>query len=151
MKFEVVANVYEWNDVSLNGALHIELDGKPFPEKHWSGSISEMLIMWAENLLSLLEAGADGNEEFLFLGSLYAFTIRRSGSGKAMLILTGSPMSADEQYFEVSFYGMISAVFFCIDSLTGEKRFEEVQQVKRLEKMAQRLKKASEAQGYHMD
>ncbi len=149
MKFEVVTNAYEWNDVSLIGALHIELGGSPFPAQRWSGSVSETLIMWTENLLSLLEAG--GKEEFFFVGSADSFTIRLSGASKASLVLLENAKPTEPSVYEVSLFSIVSAVFHTASALISDSRFEEVQQIKRLKNMIQRLKIASEAHGYHMD
>ena len=151
MKFEVVTNVYDWNEGNLNGALHIELDGSPFPEKRWAGSVSETLIMWAENLLSLLEAGAGGSEEFSFPGSAYSFLIRQNGASQAVVSLLENAKPQDNSAYEASFFGVVSAVFFTIDTLIDDSRFDEIQQVRRLKNMAQRLKKASEAHGFHFE
>ncbi len=151
MKFEVVANVYEWNDASLIGALHIELGGSPFPEKRWAGSVSETLIMWTENLMSLLEAGPGGEEEFLFLGSVYSFSIHQNGASQAVVSLLENSKPQDNPVYEVSFFSVVSAVYFTIDTLIDDSRFDEVQQVRRLKNMTQRLIKASEAHGYHFE
>ncbi len=151
MKFEVVTNVYEWNDASLIGALHIELDGNPFPENRWAGSISETMIMWTENLMSLLESGPGGSEEFYFAGSSYSFLIRQNGASQAKVSLLENARPQNDSTYEVSFFGFVSAVFFTIDTLIDDSRFDEIQQVRRLKNMAQRLKKASEAHGYHFE
>ncbi len=151
MKFEVVANVYEWNDVSLIGSLYIELDGCPFPERSWEGSVSETLIMWAENLLSLLEAGPGGSEEFSFPDSAYSFSIHQNSASQAMVSLLENAKPQDDSAYEVSFFSVVSAVYFTIDTLIDDSRFDEVQQVRRLKNMTQRLIKASEAHGYHFE
>jgi hypothetical protein len=151
MKFEVVSNIYEWNETGLHGALHIELDGSPYPKQRWSGSVSETLIMWSENLFSLLESGLSGEEEFFFLDTSFSFTVCKRGASLATFRLLENAKPTDESSFEVSFFSIVSAVFRLIDGLVCDERFEGVQQMRRLKNMTERLKKASEKHGYHME
>ena len=151
MKFDVVSNIYEWNEGGLNGVLHIELDGSPFPQNSWAGSVSETLIMWAENLLSILDTDASCEEEFFFLDSPYSFTVRQRGASPALLNLLENAKPLEASPVEASFFNVLSAISYLIDSLVCDARFEAVQQVKRLKNIAARLKKASEAHGYHIE
>jgi hypothetical protein len=151
MKFEVVSNIYEWNETGLHGALHIELDGCPYPKQRWSGSVSEMLIMWAENLFGLFESGSSGEEEFFFLDSSLSFTVRKNGVSLATLRLLQNAKPTNDPPFEVSFYCIVSAVFRLIEGLVCDERFEGVQQIRRLKNIAERLKKTAETHGFHME
>ncbi len=151
MKFDLVSNVYEWNEDGILGALHIEIDGSPFPKNRWSGSVGETLIMWSENLLSLLDAGLNGEEEFFFPDSAYSFTVRQRGASPALLCLLENAKPIDERMYEVSFFIFLNAVSHLTDTLTGDGRFQGIPHVKRLKNVAARLKKTSEAHGYHME
>lgn len=153
MKFEVRSNktTFEWDDSCLIGDIYIDIDGRAFPSKPWIDSISEVLIMWVESFLSLLETGLNGEEEFFFLGGPFSFTILTNGSNLAQLHLLEDAKPMNDIPYEVSFYSILYSMYQLIDSTTSDERLKEVQQIKRLKNMSARLKSAAKQYGYHME
>jgi|GEM_PF-3098464 len=153
MKFEVITNIktYEWDDSCVIGDIHIDIDGFAFPRRQWTDSLSEVLIMWAESFLSMLESILKSEEEFFFLDGPFSFIIRTNGASLAQLHLLENTKPLYEIPHEISFYSILYSVIQLIEKVIGDDRLKEVQQIKRLKNMSLRLKSAAQQYGYHMD
>jgi len=153
MKFEVMTDTktYEWDDICVIGDIHIDIDGCAFPNRQWTDSVSEVLIMWAESFLGLLESNLKSEEEFFFLDGLFSFTIHTNGASLAQLHLLENRKPVNETAYEISFYSILYSVCQLIDDVICDNRLKDVQQIKRLKNMSLRLKSAAQRCGYHME
>ncbi len=151
MKFDIISNVCDWNDLGLFGTLYIEADGHPFPHTHEPGNISETLILWAESLCSMLESASGDTEELFFPACAHSFSIQLSGSSFALICLKHDAKPINAPPVEVSFFSVVCAVYLLIAELISDNRFDGIAHIKRLKSVSARLKKASKSFGFHFE
>lgn len=63
---------YEWDKTgvfgSIDGELFLEIDGIIFPDKGWVDIVSSVLIMWADNIISMLQSNSNAQvKDFCFM------------------------------------------------------------------------------------
>ena len=142
---------YQWDDSNLYGELYVKLDGFVFPGDKWADMVCDVLIMWGQNLLSLLESNLTGEEEFFFLEKPFSFTVAARGANSALITLYDDSKPLDYKNYEAPFFTVLYAIFSLIGEISSDQRLQNVQQVKRLKNLSVRLKKSGEELGYHME
>lgn len=146
-------DLYEWDKTgvfgSVYGELYINIDGIIFPDEGWIDIISSVLIMWIENIASLLQSNAYNEEkEFYFMDGPYYFKLIGINDEMVKITLFDHYKQVNHEPYEVSFYNFLSEVSKVIIEIYMDERLKELQNVKELQKKYAYLKKIAKNKGY---
>jgi len=157
MYFTLCTNkdLYEWDKTgdfgSIYGELFINIDGFIFPDEGWIDIVSSVLIMWVENIASLLQSNSDNEErEFCFMDGPYYFKVIGIKDETIKITLYDHYKQVNQEPYEVSFYNFLTEVSKVIVGINMDERLKEVKNAKELKNKYTRLKKIAKEKGYKL-
>lgn len=153
MRFSVCSDksTYQWDSNDIYGELYMVFDDCVFPAEGWSDMVCDVLIMWAQGLMSLLESETTEREEFFFLEKPYSFAVSTERTNMAQITLYDDSKPFGNKSYEVSLYTLIFAISSVIAQVVQDERLQDIHQIKRLKNLWAQLKQCAQQLGYVME